>query len=439
MHAEPKVLLKQAVQKCLPILQLLVREYSAPHEVWRKTGDGRWEGEQVLKPDMVHVFIAAEKEIKEAGQPFAESFFARHPGYNGMVGFARFGWFNLGQDRTFILRSALGHLWERYETLELGEVAIDGLVNEFEAFVDKPTVRLLFRAQLLNFNTPGDRICLPDGLRIRRMTEKEVSALYGGPIGGFGMVRPRTFGMHEFCMEGETEEPKAFGYPKVHQQSTKDRVKDWLDKVILYLRTFKEGHVGYDYIHIYPVTFCPMPFGSYGYGNPYVPFGAYTLDAGEIGLLLEHAKLIFGVTEEAMSMACSRLADAENRTRPQDRIVDAVIGMEALLLAGADGRKGELSFRFALNYAMLFPPEQRQHGYRLAQDLYRLRSVIVHGSPIDEGKSEIAGEKVELREAGKRATGALRTIIMHFLPMKGFQYRSREFWQRAYFGLPEPA
>ena len=97
------------------------------------------------------------------------------------------------------------------------------------------------------------------------------------------MIRPLRFGLHEFCIEGETEEPKAFGNPNPDEQPVKDRVKETLNKATLCLRTFKEGHVGYDYVHFFPVTFCPLPMPSYGYGDLYVPFGNYTLMAEEIG------------------------------------------------------------------------------------------------------------------------------------------------------------
>jgi len=140
-----------------------------------------------------------------------------------------------------------------------------------------------------------------------------------------------------------------------------------------------------------------------------------------------------------MEMACSRLADAENRSRSQDCVVDAVIGMEALLLAGIEDRKGELSFRFSLHYAMLFSPEQRRRAFRVARDLYNLRSVIAHGSPLDEDKLKITGERMSLSQVAKCATGALRTIIMHFLPKKNAPYKNQEFWQQAYFGLPQTA
>jgi hypothetical protein len=165
----------------------------------------------------------------------------------------------------------------------------------------------------------------------------------------------------------------------------------------------------------------------------------YTLKVEEFGPLAEHAKLIFGGLEPSMEMACSRLADAETRTRPQDRLVDAVIGMEALLLAGLgkEDRKGELKFRFSLHYATLFgTPEERHRAFRVAKHLYDLRSVVAHGSSLGEGVFPIGDEKLKLPEAAKRASETLRHLVRHFLPsVKQVPYKKHEFWERGYFGL----
>src|SRR5262249_39642200 len=134
MHAEPKTLLKQAIQKCLPVLQPLVENYTAPHQVWKREGEGRWSSAVEPRPDVVRVFITAEKEIREAGVPFTDSFLLRYPEYKGMVGFPTLGRNNFAGDGIRIFRSALGHLWRQHETFDLDEATVDGLVNEFEAF-----------------------------------------------------------------------------------------------------------------------------------------------------------------------------------------------------------------------------------------------------------------------------------------------------------------
>jgi hypothetical protein len=439
MHAEPKALLKRGILECLPVLKKFARQYSVEHLVYRKTGEGSWFGQTTLLPDIGHAFAFAKDMIQKCGDPFAQSFQTHHPEHNGMVGFPSFVWQNLGDDPTYLFRSALGHLWQQHESFELGEAEVDTLVNEFEAFFDESEVCFVFRSQLLNFQSVVDSIVLPGGLRIRRLTEKEVSAVYGGELGVIGMMRPRGFGLHEFCIEGEIKIPKVIGEPKDTDQSLPEIAKTSLEKAILWLRTFKEGRIGYDSIHYHPIKFCPLGLGSHSYHDVFVPLGNYTLGEEEINLLIEHAKKIIGVSDDAMIMACSRLADAENRTRQQDRIVDAVIGMEALLLANLskEDRRGELNFRFKLNYAMLFPADQRQDAFKVASYLYNLRSIIAHGSTVGEKDLKLAGQKMTLHEAGQKATEVLRGIIMHFLQKKDSPYKNQEFWQRAYFGLPE--
>ena len=248
MHSEPKVLLKQAIQRCLPILQSLVGRFSTPCLVWKNTGEGQWNGAWVSHPDLAQIFAAADKEICHAGAAFGESFLEHHKEFNGMVGCPRFGWFNFGAYRTYIVRSSLGHLWDRFESFDLGEDLVDGLVKEVEAFVDAPLVRLQFRARLLNFRSHVASIDLPEGLRIRRLTESEFSSMHGGTMYNRHSVRNNTLGLHEFCIEGVTEEPKMHGDPKEEEPPASDQVREKLDRSMLCLRTFKAGKVGYDQV-----------------------------------------------------------------------------------------------------------------------------------------------------------------------------------------------
>ena len=60
--------------------------------------------------------------------------------------------------------------------------------------------------------------------------------------------------------------------------------------------------------------------------------------------------------------------------------------MESILLAAIDkdDRRGELSFRFSMNYSTMFDkPEQKLAAYKVARDLYGLRSVVAHGAALD--------------------------------------------------------
>lgn len=439
MHHKPRTILTESLQECLPTLQSLVDVYTIPYQKWTKQGKGHWLGSQVLRPDIGKIFVAADCKLGEVSDRFSKSFFAHHPEYNGVVGFPKFGTFNLGSQDTFLLRSVFAYLWNRYDTFELDASEIESVVSDFELFVDKPNVRFLFHAQLLNFSMPDDFLEFPEGLRVRRMTEREVSDFYGGPMAAFGVGKPSSFGIHEFCIEGEIEERKVFGELKANDLPSKDHVKDMLEKCVLSLRTFKSGSVGIEHIRFTPLAFCPFPVPTHFFGDMYSPLGSFSLSAEEIQPLAEHAKLVFDMSEPSIEMACSRLADAESRMSPRDRLVDAVIGMEAILLAGlapAD-RKGELKFRFSLHYSTLFyAPEDRYRAFRLAKSLYDLRSMVAHGSSLGAHAFPLGDENLKLPAAAQLASETLRHLVRHFLPYGGqAPYKKHEFWERAYFGL----
>ena len=113
--------------------------------------------------------------------------------------------------------------------------------------------------------------------------------------------------------------------------------------------------------------------------------------------------------------------------------------MEAILLAGlaSEDRKGELKFRFSLHYSTLFDsPKERYCAFRVAKDLYDLRSTIAHGTTLKNDQCRVGQEKLSLTEPATRATEALRTIVRRFLPQTEVApYRKPEFWTRSYFGL----
>ncbi len=438
MHEEPKALLGQALHDSLLHLQPLVTQAVTQYLVWQKLDGSRWNGEFQPRPDEIYIFREADNQIIEASIAFRDSFSIHHPEYHGDIRFLSWQ-SNWSKFPPRILHHALEYLWWQHKSFHLNDAQVDAVVEEFSEFVDRRTVRLRFQAQLINFSMPTDSLALPGCIAIRRLSEKEISEIYGGRIDMLGLFHRRPFGMHEFIVEGELDEPKILGNEQYEDISIAANAKVVLDKAIRSLRTFKSGRVGYNYIYCRPVTFCPLAMSEIlGSGDEFIPFGRYSLNLDEYQPLVAHAKLIFACSESVMELACTRLADAENRTRSQDCIIDAVIGMEAMLLSaiGKEERRSELSFRFSLNFAMLFPPEERQKAYQLSRDLYNLRSLIAHGASLDEGKVKVAGEKLTLFEAGKLATNALRTIIFHFLP-KGVQYKDPGFWQRAYLNLSE--
>jgi hypothetical protein len=278
---------------------------------------------------------------------------------------------------------------------------------------------------------------LTQGLTIRRLDEREVSKYRDGAITHNVHDLLHRQQISEFVIEGDLPGRKIMHRQKVEHPGAQEIAYSKLDKIILSLRTLKEGPVAYDSVHFRFPGFCPIALASYTSLDRHILPGTYTLSEEEAAALPAHTERIFLLREPALETACARLAESEARLRPQDQLLDAVIGMEALLLAGLDkdDRRGELKFRFSLNYSTCFnTPEERWRAYRLAKDLYDHRSTIAHGGDVAQKALRVGDEKLNLNDAARRAKKALRMLIKHFLPeAEKAPYKQPQFWEKAYF------
>ena len=205
-------------------------------------------------------------------------------------------------------------------------------------------------------------------------------------------------------------------------------VGDKFDRAVTALRTFKAGYVGYEKICGTAMTFCPLNVGEYGHSDLFIPLGHYSISESEATVLAGHSKAMHAVRDSAMQMACRRLADAETRLHDEDRLVDAVIGLEAWLLT--DGNRSELSYRFALNYSTLgTTPAERYELYQRARTLYSLRSSIAHGG-------EPATSSQPLSDEAKSACEMLRAVILRFLSVASTKL-PKDYWLNRVLGVSQ--
>ncbi|MBW4486236.1 MAG: hypothetical protein KME12_00430 [Trichocoleus desertorum ATA4-8-CV12] len=437
MQEKVKNALKDAITKSLPILYPLYTQLTEPYLEWYRDENLQWQASWVDRSSSYLTFREAREFLHETSAEFIKIFCEYYPQYTNLVG-TRGCFINIVNDPSGILKSALGELWNRHEATQVTNESIEILLQEFAKFIDCPTLKFHYTATLLNYKMDAEAVQLPNNLVIRQLSEREASKMYGGPMSMIPFNLKRSFSVPYSVLEGEFEELKVYENYEKFNESGFD-VKSKLNQVILVLRTFKSGPVGYDCIHIRPKGFCPLPkITSIQTGDAYIPFGIYQISKNEVDTLRNHAMLIFSGLDQAMEMACRRLAEAESRTRFQDRLLDAAIGLESILLAGLskDDRRSELKFRFSLNYSTLFnTPEKRSHAYRIAKDIYDLRSAIAHGSSIKE-PCRLGDKKVGLDEAAQTACDVLRSVISYFLPeVKSAPYTKPIFWENGYFGV----
>jgi hypothetical protein len=148
---------------------------------------------------------------------------------------------------------------------------------------------------------------------------------------------------------------------------------------------------------------------------------------------------------ERLEFGCQRLVEAEHRFNDRDAILDAVTGLEGILLAGDKTRDG-LRFRFGLAAASLLPlleGQRRLDRFAEACDLYLARSELAHSGGSLEPQ-DIDGKKRTGTEIANQARGLLRETIHHFLlvhdeqvPLSKGDARKywTSFWERRFFGL----
>jgi len=135
----------------------------------------------------------------------------------------------------------------------------------------------------------------------------------------------------------------------------------------------------------------------------------------------------------ALRSALHRYALAGTRLRHEDRLVDLVIGFEAVLLQGL---QNELSHRFSLNGSSLshwIHQAPRQPSYHLFRSAYAARSALVHGY----------GPKVKAHRL-ETMSDELRHLLASFVqwlileaPRYGLQARMQaDDWLRILFESP---
>lgn len=442
MHPNVREALEKALSEALTLYARKARPTLEPHLVWKRKHAGSWTVSFELKPSLRALVLRNSPELDALAEKVQGVFQRHYPKYLGMIG--AFGMLSRFGPRQ-LLTAMVAETWKRQGELEPAPNIIAAIVDEVEAAVDEDTVPLNFVAPLINFriDAPAPPLPLPGGITIRQLTEEEVTELYGGPADTMAL-RDRPHRLQEFAMVGSFREPKRVDTLDPGESPAYAELKKALDSAVMSLRIFKTGPVGYDGVHFSAARFTPFFLARVvrTYGNEYVPFGTYRLAADDLDLLRSLAENVATKLDVSLELACLRLAASEIRIDPRDRIIDAVTGLEAVLLssAGDKGDHGELSFRLSLNYATLEDdPKKRPHAFSAARNIYALRSNLLHGRRVDQKAVKPGEKRVPLAEVADQAVEMLRGVVKRFLPAAAHPpYRTPGFWESRYFSVPQP-
>jgi hypothetical protein len=435
IHAAFRGALPRAFELLLPLLAQRVEPYIRIERM-----ENGWQTRQVQRPSFLGIAQDHQEELAQLGSSCIDAIRRHRPEYLGQVGSASSGRMPIFHDPAHLLRALVYRHAIQQGTAPVNPEQVHQLIRAVELFIDDPHIHFRCIVELLHFQMEAEFIALPNGLSIRRLSDDEVSEMHGGDY--WNIVNPflPRDTVCGYAVTAQFSEPKLFNDSPPSPSSEYADLISNLDQVLIALRTFKAGETGFSTVRmIGPEFFGPRAsFGRTG-DLPVPMFGNYRLDSSEIDRFRQHASYVFAKLDSALELACSRLSDAETRNRPQDRLLDAVIGLEAVLLAviGPDDRRGELVYRFAMNYSTFFNgAEERFRQSLIARDLYAHRSKIAHGGTVKGENLKLGEERVSLPAAARRACDMLRLVINRFLP-EGTSpaFRTTRWWERQLFGL----
>lgn len=133
-------------------------------------------------------------------------------------------------------------------------------------------------------------------------------------------------------------------------------------------------------------------------------------------------------------MPLNRLHESELRLNIYDSIIDSVIALEYLLLndIGNENDRGEMRYRFALNYTTLFKKGKIERR-KFALDVYSLRSTIVHGAT-PKDKIQLGNRKVSVAQASQEIQNMLRNTLIYLLALpETDNFYTHGFWLNRIF------
>jgi hypothetical protein len=164
--------------------------------------------------------------------------------------------------------------------------------------------------------------------------------------------------------------------------------------LITLLRLFKKGNVSYSYIFPIKDTVFPFNLCKPNLDNPYVDSSKkdnYILEDTEIPKFLnfwnDHRNVLLKINSAKtkwanIHLALGRFNSSYNRASNKDRFIDLSIAIEALFSRGSgEDIDGSLTHKYLLRVSRFLGTTLSNYReyYKNMQELYSLRSKIVHG------------------------------------------------------------
>jgi len=273
-------------------------------------------------------------------------------------------------------------------------------------------MRITAIAYLLPFTIQlPEKVELESNVIIRKLTEQEKERKRSNRLLS---IREFDFESLKYCIEVtlDLEEPSE-RTPIFVGEPTYKQFEEVFDKVLLSLRLFKVGSIGYNEFDLYQNSqyIATISRITYFWGMPYI----LGTDQRELIDFYNQIKDLFPI--DFTKIAMERFRTIYEREKEEDRLIDLFIALESLFIES----NAELTYRLALNVSSYLYEEysERKVNFDKIKKAYGIRSKIIHGN-----SSSITGE--ELSETRYFIENCFRESIKKILI--GKQGRDKNFF-----------
>ena len=287
--------------------------------------------------------------------------------------------------------------------------------GRFEEFVFSKSLRFRTLVPLSNFESKIEPVDLGSGMSIVPVSEEEFNQINELP--SVSLFSAFSFGFPKYGVRIDYERKKTTDELWRQALRKPDPVRDQLDKIISALRLLKDGRFGPAMICAFNLTLGVVAHSQIlGDRTAVYAENPYVLEQQDIPKLhsfWQKFRHIDFDTEPIIALSMKRLNYAQERGLLEDKLIDLMIGFEALFMRQSE--KHELSYHLAIRTAILLGSDQesKKEIFDTMRAGYELRSKIVHGEIISQVK--IGTGELSVMELMSRLEKYLRASIMKFL------------------------
>lgn len=237
--------------------------------------------------------------------------------------------------------------------LTFDNTSFDSMYLGLEDYFHSDTAEYRYRAPLYGFSMETNRLELTPNLALVKVSREEQQGMFRQQALSMAAA-PFTDMPSIYALETSITARKWFGRGEVSpgEAFPSQQARDRFDQVCLALRLFRRGGVGYRTIEVFGPVWQGQGKGTFGWLTHTGAFrlgGLYVLhgeDLPTFRAFWETYQPAMQAAGKRTGVASRRFEFAYERTRPEDKLIDYLIGFEALLLKSEE--KDELAYRLSL-------------------------------------------------------------------------------------------